>query len=76
MAEHQFRVTVEDLTEGTKHVREFAPGDYILIPFGPCHRHGVQIYPRSGTHVITVKDYGPTAASREVPASEGEDTRG
>lgn len=70
MAEHQFRVTVEDLVEGTKRVMEFAPGDYLLIPFAPCHRAGVQVYPKSGTHVITVKDYWPEAPARDAAARE------
>ena len=69
---HQFRVTVEDLVEGTRQVVEFAPGDYVLIPFAPCRRDGIQLYPGKGTHVITVKDYRPQAPAREVE----EDFRG
>lgn len=34
MTDHQFRVTVEDLTEGTRQVMEFAPGDYLLSDRG------------------------------------------
>jgi hypothetical protein len=63
---HQFRVTVEDLETGDRQVMEFAAGDYVLIPFAPCRRAGIQMYPRSGTHVITVKDHRPQEAPREV----------
>lgn len=61
-----FRVTVEDLETGEKSAMHVHPGDYVLIPFEPCHRAGVQAYPKSGTHVITIKGYGPTAPGREV----------
>lgn len=70
MAEHQFRVTVEDLAEGTTQTVEFAPGDYLLLAFEPCHRAGIQVFPTSGTHVITVKGYGPTAPARDATARE------
>jgi hypothetical protein len=63
---YEFRVTVEDLTTGDKQVMEFAPGDYVLIPFAPCYRDGIQIYPQKGTHVITVKDYRPQEPARQV----------
>ncbi|GAA0738499.1 hypothetical protein Drose_04490 [Dactylosporangium roseum] len=63
---HQFRVTVEDLVTGDKQVMEFAPGDYVLIPFAPCRREHITAYPKSGTHVITIRDHRPQAAPREV----------
>lgn len=61
-----FRVTVEDLHNGEKSAMIVHPGDYILIPFEPCHRAGVQTYPSSGTHIITIKGYGPAVPGREV----------
>lgn len=70
MSAHQFRVTVEDLVTGDKQVMEFAPGDYVLIPFAPCHRSSMQAYPRSGTHVITLKDHRPQATPNKIE-SEG-----
>jgi hypothetical protein len=66
MSERSFRVTVEDLDEGTKQVMEFAAGDYLLIPFAPCRLDGAQVYPAKGTHVVTIKDYRPAAPAREV----------
>lgn len=69
-SDHQFRVTVEDLTEGTRQVVEFTPGDYLLLAFEPCHRASVQTYPTAGTHVITIKGYGPTAPARDATARE------
>lgn len=66
MPTHQFRVTVEDLVKGTKQVMEFAPGDYVLIPFEPCYRAGVQAYPGSGIHVITVNGHRPAVSPRDV----------
>lgn len=32
--------------------------DYILVTAGTCRRVGVQMYPKTGTHVITVKNVG------------------
>jgi hypothetical protein len=29
--------------------------DYLLVCTGNCYEAGVQVYPRSGTHVITIK---------------------
>lgn len=63
---HQFRVTVEDLVTGDVQVMEFAAGDYVLIPFAPCHRSSVTAYPKSGTHVITIKDHRPQATPKKI----------
>jgi len=62
----QFRVTVDDLETGEQRVMEFAAGDYVLIPFAPCHRSSISAYPKSGTHVITIKDHRPQDAPRLV----------
>jgi len=69
---HQFRVTVEDLETGDRQVMEFASGDYVLIPFAPCHRSHIAAYPKRGTHVITVKDHRPQDAPRLVDQTGGE----
>ena len=61
-----FRVTVEDLDAGIKTTMEIAEGDYVLIPFAPCYLAGSQVYPKAGTHVLTIKDYRPAAESRQV----------
>ncbi len=66
--QHQFRVTVEDLVTGDRQVMAFAPGDYVLIPFEPCHRGGVQAFPATGTHVITVRGHRPSAPRSCTPA--------
>jgi hypothetical protein len=70
VAEYEFRVTVEDLTTGDRQVMEFAPGDYVLIPFGPCYRDGVQVYPLKCRHVTTIGGYGPSLPARTVPPGE------
>lgn len=63
---YEFRVTVEDLKTGERQVMEFTPGDYVLIPFGPCRRDGVQMLPMQGRQVITVSRYGPLAKARVI----------
>jgi len=65
-ASRGFRVTVEDLDSGEVQVMEIAEGDYVLIPFAPCRRASVQVYPLAGTHVITVEGYGPRWPAREA----------
>jgi len=66
VAEHEFRVTVEDLKTGDRQIMEFGSGDYVLIPFAPCYRASVDAYPTKGTHVITVKGRRPTVKPRHV----------
>lgn len=48
------RVTVEDTETGTSETREVA-NDYILICAGTCYQARVQAWPKTGTHVITIK---------------------
>jgi hypothetical protein len=67
VAEHEFRVTVEDLRDGTRQSAELAAGDYVLWTFAPCYRASVQAYPKTGTHVITVKGHRPAAKPRQLP---------
>jgi hypothetical protein len=61
-----FRITVEDLETGDKQVMEVSAGDYVVIPFAPCYRDGVQSYPLEGRHVITVKGHSPSGPARAV----------
>lgn len=63
---HQFRVTVEDLETGEKDVSLLAAGDYMLTTFAPCYVANTNVYPKSGTHVITIKDHRPQDAPRQV----------
>ncbi len=58
-----FRVTVEDLSDGEKTSMVVGAGDYILIPFEPCHLANVQQYPGKGTVVLTIKDHKPQAVT-------------
>jgi hypothetical protein len=49
-------VTVhDDSGEQEDSVVHVADDDYLLLCTGGCYEAGVQAYPRSGTHVITVK---------------------
>lgn len=58
----QFRVTMEDLATGERETREVRAGDYVLIPFAPCHlvkeRHCA-----TGTVVLTLAGRTPTYGS-------------
>ncbi len=54
MSEPQIRVTVEDLLTGDTESQEISD-DYVIVAAGTCRVAGVQAYPKSGTHVITVK---------------------
>lgn len=67
---HEFRVTVEDLTTGERKVMNFAAGDYVLIPFAPCWRDSVSVYPKSGTHIITIKGYRPAEPAQVIETTE------
>lgn len=55
-----FRVTVEDLATGDRQSMIVHSGDYVLIPFAPCHLAHTQADLIAGTHVLTVKGYRPT----------------
>lgn len=57
-------VTVLDPATGETTTREVRPGDYALITCEPCFTHRTDVYPKAGTHVITVKGWTP------VPGSE------
>jgi hypothetical protein len=53
-----FRVTVVDIETGESQDRIVQTGDYILIPFAPCHLHYTQRH-ASGTVQITLKGHAP-----------------
>ena len=54
MSAKQIRVTVKDLLTGEEQSAEISD-DYILICAGSCELTHLQAYPKSGTHVLTVK---------------------
>ena len=58
MSEKQIRVTIEDLDTGDRETVEIAD-DYILICAGNTYLTNTQSYPKSGTHVLTVKRSSP-----------------
>jgi hypothetical protein len=62
VADRRFRVTVEDLTTGEQQTREVAPGDYVLVPFEPCHLASEQHHP-NGTVVLNLCGRTPRVAS-------------
>ena len=63
-----FRITVEDLDTGEKQAMVVHPGDFMLIPFEPCHLASSQAYPKSGTMQLTLKGYAPQAEAAAVTA--------
>lgn len=62
---HGFRVTVEDLETGDREAMIVHAGDYILIPFEPCHLHHTQ-RSSNGTVTVTLRDHRPQDAPRQV----------
>jgi hypothetical protein len=53
-----FRVTIEDLEAGTKETMLVPNNDYYLLATGSCFVANTQVYPKSGTHVLTIKGRG------------------
>lgn len=70
MSHPGFKVTIEDLENGEKQAMVIYEGDYLLVPFEPCHRSHVQVH-ANGTHVITVKGHAPAQKGRAVAVEEG-----
>lgn len=69
MTDKGFRVTVEDLESGEVGVMLVSPGDYMVIPFGPCRLEGIQTWD-NGTVQLTLKDHRPERAREAAdPAS-------
>jgi len=48
------RVTVVDEQTGDTETKQIPDGDYLLIVTEPAYA-AFQVYPKTGTHVITVK---------------------
>lgn len=54
-----FKVTVEDLDNGSTQSMIVYEGDYMLIPFAPCYLHHTQAS-ANGTMVLTLKNHRPS----------------
>jgi hypothetical protein len=53
------RVTTESLDDGDDgRESRVIKDDYNLVTDGDCFVAGIQTYPKTGTHVITVKNVG------------------
>lgn len=65
MTDKGFRVTVEDLDTGDNQTMVVHAGDYMLIPFDPCHLHYTQRH-ASGTVQITLKGHAPQGKAEIV----------
>ena len=52
-------VTVRDDQTGEEETGHVMDGDYLLVTCLPCRLDGYQVYPKSGTVVLTVKDHRP-----------------
>lgn len=48
-------VTVIDHETGDTDSKTVIDNDYIIITNGTCYVSNIQVYPKAGTHVITVK---------------------
>lgn len=48
-------VTVTDSATGESETREMPENDYFLLCTGACHEASIQVYPKTGTHVLTIK---------------------
>lgn len=52
------RVTAQSVDNPAETESRVIKDDYNLICDGDCYISGIQAYPKSGTHVITVKNVG------------------
>lgn len=53
------RVTVEDIEEGGSQTVVVPDGEYFILTTAPCYLSGTQVYPKAGTHVLTIKGRRP-----------------
>jgi hypothetical protein len=60
------RVTAESLDDGGREVRVIKD-DYNLIADGDRYVAGIQVYPGTGTHVITVRNVGGKRSTTAAP---------
>lgn len=54
----KIRVTVEDPDTGESETQE-VEDDYILVTAGKCYVSYTQVFPKSGTHQLTIKKGEP-----------------
>jgi hypothetical protein len=58
------RVTAENLDDDEERVTRVVKDDYSLTTDGDCYVAGIQVYPGTGTHVITVRNVGGKRSGR------------
>jgi hypothetical protein len=61
------RVTAEDVDSGQQESRVIKD-DYNLVTDGDCYVANIRAYPKSGTHMITIRNVGgqrPTSRERK-----------
>jgi hypothetical protein len=63
------RVTVVDLGTGATETIEVPLHEYLLLTTGNCHVSATQVYPKKGTHVVTIK--GRAHQVRPLAEKEG-----
>lgn len=63
MSDKGIKVTVEDLETGETE-STMIKNDYIVIAAGTCYVSHTQVFPKSGTHQLTIK--GRAGASGEA----------
>ena len=59
------RVTAESIDDGDRQ-SVIIHDDYSLTCDGDCYVANVQAYPKSGTHVITIKNVGGARGAKET----------
>jgi len=48
-------VTVVDNVDGSSQTAEVLDDDYFILTTGSCYVHYTQVYPKTGTHILTIK---------------------
>lgn len=54
-----FRITVEDLEEGTSETAELPKGEYFILTTSPCYVSHQQVFGGGKTVQLTIKDRVP-----------------
>jgi hypothetical protein len=49
------RVTIENTDTGKTETETIASNDYWIITTGTCYVSNTQVYPKTGTHQLTIK---------------------
>lgn len=52
------KVTAQEVDHPEQSESQIIRDDYCLTVDGDCFVSGIQVYPKAGTHVITVKNVG------------------